>query len=131
MNKKILKTILVTFLLLFVFGCTETKQDQGNETVNLTLKYFNEKEELILDKIFEVKKGTNAFEAMKENIEVEYEIYPTGAFIKGIEDVSPPKGYYLALYVDGKNSEKGIFEYIINEDILIEWKTESFESFAS
>jgi len=127
-----LKTRLIflslAVFLLFLAGCTQTlNQVVQEKTATLTLKYFDKDGTIILDKKFEVEKGTNAFEAMKKNVEMDFEMYPFGAFVKSIAGVTPPKTHYLTLYVNGEKASEGISSYTINEDIKIEWKTEQIE----
>ena len=124
-------------LLLLFSGCTQTLQEQNNtesptqeQTVTLTLKLFNADEQLILDESLEVEPGTNAFEAMQEIAEVEYEDYGSmGAFVEGINGLRPGQGHYLALYVNGAYANKGISSHSIEKDTLIEWKIEKIESY--
>ena len=117
-------------LLLLAAGCTQVAEEKQGKAA-LSVKYFDKDGALVLDKSFEAEKGKNAFEAMSENIEVDYEMYETGAFVKGIAGVKTPEGYYLALYVNGEYASKGISDYTIDEDMSIEWKTKSIESFGS
>ncbi len=137
MNKKNLVFLLLAFFLLIsLIGCTQTqtlqetsKREDEKTTVLFTLKYFDENGKTIVDESSEVQKGTNAFEAMKSKVEVDYDLYAIGAFVKGINGVFPPKGYYLALYVNGEYARKGISGYTVNNDMTVEWKTEKIESF--
>ena len=129
-------------LLLLSCGCVQETAEHGNgtsedltlkngeaETATITLRYLDAEGKIITEKIFEVAKGTNAFEAMKENVAVGYDMYAAGAFVKSIADIAPPEGYYLALYVNSAYAKKGISSHNIETDTLIEWKTESIESF--
>ena len=94
-------------LILLLSGCIQTLQEQNRtenppqeqeETVTFTLKLFDREGQLILDKSSEVEPGKNAFEAMQDLVEVDYEDYGSmGALVKGINGIGPEQGYYLAL----------------------------------
>ncbi len=130
-------------LILLLSGCTQTLQEQTiienplqeqewEETVTFTLRLFDKEEQLIFDKSYEIEPGTNAFEAMQEIVEVDYDDYGSlGAFVKGINRIEPEQGYYLALYVDSVYANKGISSHSIEKDTLIEWKIEKNESFGN
>jgi len=123
----------VLFIAFLLCGCTETIQNQPKqiteETVSFTIKYFDKDNAIILDKTIEIEKGTNAFEAMKENVTVEYEMYSLDAFVKSIAGITPPENYYLGLYVNGEYANKSISGYMIDANTIIEWKTEKIEDF--
>ena len=129
-TKSFILTLCIA-LLLFTTGCAQQTQEQSTDTAVVLFKYTDYKGETIVEKSFEVKKGSNAFEAMKENIEVGFENYAIGPFIQSIEGVAAPEGYYFALYVNGSYAEKGIADYTIEENIIIEWKTQSLGDFPS
>jgi len=125
--------ILVSFvfILLLTSGCVQQTQKQASEKATVSLKYTDAKGTTILEKSFKVAKGTNAFDAIKENVALGYKMYNAGAFVESIGGIKPPKGYYLALYINGKYADKGISSQVIEKDTIIEWKTESIESFPS
>ncbi len=128
--------IAIAVMLLFVSaGCLQTVEEapagDTTETFNITAKYTDADGGILLEKSFAVEKGTNAFEALKENVEIEFETYEIGAFITGIGGVETPEGYYLAMYVNGGYAEKGISDYTVDEDLQIEWKQESIEAFGA
>ena len=129
-----LKTRLIFLslaVLLFLAGCIQTlDQVEQEKTATLTLKYFDKDGKTVLDKRIEVKKGTNAFEAMKENVEMDFEMYPYGVFVKSIAGVMPPETYFLTLFVNGKKASAGISSYTVNEDTVIEWKTQQVREIA-
>ena len=129
-GKKIL--VLLLMVLLLTLGCTsseETVPANNGEMVKVSLKYTGADGTVLVDKNFEVAKGTNAFEAMKEQVAVKHEMYDFGPFIDAIAGVRAPDGYYLALYVNGEYASKGISDYTLEENTTIEWKTESIASF--
>lgn len=129
--KKILFLSAAIFLLIFTLGCIQTAQEpgQGQETVTLALKYFDKDNSLLLNKTLKIEKGTNAFEAMKKITAVESETFSFGVMVKSIAGIAPPEGYYLALYVDSNYAQKGISDYILEKDTLLEWKTEKIQDF--
>ena len=135
MKKEFFAIILAGLLLLAASGCVQATQEQEAgqqaETFNLSVKYFDESGAVVLDETISVEAGANAFEAMRENIEVDYEMSSYGAFVKGLGGVATPDNHYLALYVNGEYASKGIGDYTVDEDMLLEWKAESIESFGA
>ena len=128
--------IAIAVMLLFVSaGCLQTVEEapagDTTETFNLSATYTDADGGVLLEKSFAVEKGTNAFDALKENVEVDFEMSSFGAFIKGLGGVETPEGYYLAMYVNGEYAEKGISDYTVDEDLQIEWTQESIESFGA
>lgn len=123
--------LLVFFLLA---GCIQQQQSQNappapeTQTVALSLKYTDENGAVLLEKNISVAKETNAFDAIKENIPLDFETTSLGPFIKSIGGVAPSSGYYLALYVNGQYADRGIAGYVLSEDTSMEWKTEKIQS---
>jgi len=132
MRMKFFFTLLIVLLFIFIVGCTQTvEQDPSllDEKVNVSFKYIGGGGIVLIEKEFEIIKGTNAFEFLKENFEVGYEEYAFGPMIKSFDGITPPDGYYLSLYVNDVYAEKGISEYTLSEDILIEFRFESLSTF--
>jgi len=141
--KKLVCFLFFALLLFVSSGClfpvtTEKSPGSSNEpvitgvpgeTAVVSFSYVGEDGQIILEEEFEVSKGTNAFEAMRHEMNVDYTQYAFGSMVNSIEGVSAPEGYYLALYVNGEYAMKGISDYIIDEDISIEWKAEKIEDF--
>lgn len=123
------------FLALFLLsalaaGCVQNSPRQSAlENAAVSLKYFGSDGNGLFEKTFEVQKGTNALEAMQQNVQTEVQTFSFGVMMQSINGVAPQEGYYLALYMNGQYAEKGIQEYQINEDTSIEWKTEKIEYF--
>ncbi|MFH0955522.1 MAG: DUF4430 domain-containing protein [Candidatus Micrarchaeota archaeon] len=123
------------FLVFFLLaGCIQQQQSQNappgsqTQTVALSLKYTDENGTVLLEKNISVAKGTNAFDAIKESVPLDFETTSFGPFIKSIGGVSPSSDYYLALYVNGQYADRGIAGYTLSEDTSIEWKTEKIQS---
>ena len=135
MEKKILFSLFLAVALLVVSaGCVQQVQEQqgqGEETVTVNFKYLDSEGKKILDKDVVVEKGSNAFEVLKQTVEVDVEMYDFGPFVKGVGGVETPAGYYLALYVNGSYAERGISDYVIEDGMTIEWKQEALESFGA
>lgn len=126
-KKNVFVLALALLALLAIAGCTEPAVTGENAAVQL--RVYNANGEIIFDGAQDFEKGTNAFEAMKGMVSVEYEEFDFGAMVTGIEGNSAPEGYYLALHVNGEYASKGITDYTIEEDMLIEWKMEKLEDF--
>lgn len=122
--------VLGIVLLFLLVGCTQTTPPETNsEKITVYFSYVDNTGATILEKSFEAEKSSNAFDVMKENIILEFEEYSFGALVTSVEGIAPPEGYYLALYVNGAYAEKGISDYTLEENTIIEWKMESLDSF--
>ncbi len=123
MNKLVFSFILIAVLFA---GCTETIQQEKTVVLSISAEAHGE---TILEKQVEMPKGSNAFDAMKENSELEVQEFDFGVMVNGIEGVVAGENEYWALYINGAYAEKGIADYSIEENTQIEWKLESFEAF--
>jgi hypothetical protein len=124
--------LLILLLFVFAFGCTQTVEQSSSvtdEKVNISFKYVDGEEVVLIEEEIEATKGINAFDFLKENFEVDYEEYAFGPFVKSFNGMVPSEGEYIALYVNGDYAEKGISEYVLNEDTLIEFRFESVSAF--
>ena len=131
--KKII-ILLLALLVLVSLGCTQTTPAQTSEApsemqVALTINVFDGSGENIFTKNQNVLEGTNAFEAMKTIMgdDLEFEMYSFGPFVKKIVGVEPSTTSYWALYVNGEFASKGISDYVIDADTLIEWKLDEID----
>lgn len=129
MKKSFFLALMVIVLLVATAGCIQTTEQNPNEKVTLTVGCSDVEGTLLFQQPLEVEKGANAFDAVKENFSVEFEMYEMGPFVKGIGACSPSEGEYLALYVNGEYASQGISFYTVQEDMEIQWKIESIESF--
>jgi hypothetical protein len=124
----VLSAMLV--LLTFTSGCTLQKSPTTTSPEKKTTP-----EQLFLQLVvsdgtqeffnqgWQVKKGKNAFDAMKEKVKVDYKQFSFGVFVEKINGVAPPsQDFYWALFVNGEYSEKGISDISLNEDTVIEWR---------
>lgn len=106
------KIVFALLLLLIASGCGQQASQEGKQIL-FSLKVIDDQNKDVFEKQLDTKNGTNLFDALKDNnVEFEYKEYSFGVFITGIEGLSPAEGEYLAIYVDGKYSEKGATEII-------------------
>lgn len=130
---KIQKSLFLGLLLFFLLAGCVSQQAQSalpaadSQAVVLSLKYSDKAGAVLLEKNISVSKGADAFDAIKENVPLDFEMYSMGPFIKSINGITPPAGYYLALYVNSQYADRGITGYSINEDTQMEWKTEAIQ----
>ena len=89
------------------------------ESVNVSIQVFSK--ELILSK------GINALNALQELERIEIEKTHVGSFVKGIEGIKSRGNNYLKLYINGEEASKGIEEYTLNKDTLIQLKLEEIK----
>jgi hypothetical protein len=125
------KSWLAALLVLAaIAGCTAAQQQtpQSGAEATVALKYLDASGAVFFEKSFSVPTGTNALEAMQQNVPMETETFSFGVMVKSVNGVAPPEGYYLALYMNGAYAEKGIQDYSIDRDTEIEWRTEKIES---
>ena len=117
--------ILLVFLLAFS-GCVQEKTSETDpgKLINVSFKVTGYTEE-VLEITIEAESGSNAFELMKENMRVEYDSYDFGVMVNEIEGIKPEGTDYWALYVNREYAEKGISDYVLNENIILEWKIEA------
>ncbi|MAG22454.1 MAG: hypothetical protein CL943_04100 [Candidatus Diapherotrites archaeon] len=134
-GKRIFFALLIGLLLLTA-GCVQQEEApqenngvQGSSTVVLTVKYLDAEGNTIAEKAISTPKGVNAWILMKDNMDVDFEEFSFGPMVKGIEGTPSPEGHYLALYVNGEYATQGVNGYFIQEDTLMEWKTEAIDSF--
>ena len=98
-----------------------------SDTVNVHFK-ASVGPNIILDKPVTVEKGANAFEEMKKVADVQYKVYAgMGALIESIEGIGAEGKEFWALYINGEQSSVGISDVVLDEDMLIEWRLETFE----
>lgn len=124
------RTLLFIFLVFALLpGCIQQQATGPTaEKVTASFKAVDSEGAIILDKSVEAEKGANAFEEMKKIADLDYTMYSIGPFIEEIEGVAPTGAEYWALYVNGEYAGKGIADYTLDEDTVIEWRIESLES---
>lgn len=76
------------------------------------------------------QKGENAFELMQKTMAVEFQNTSIGPFITSINGKKAGSDEYWALYVNGEYAQKGINQYTIEGDTMIEWKLEKVSGFS-
>lgn len=130
-STKLVLVLIGLVVLWFVFASIVPAQNsqQPPAKVTVSFKAFAG-EENVLDVTTMVPKGTNAFDAMQQVAEVEFQDFGAmGAMIESINGVKPGQNEFWGLYVNGEQSMAGISGITIEEDTAIEWKIESIESY--
>ncbi|MFH1234985.1 MAG: DUF4430 domain-containing protein [Candidatus Diapherotrites archaeon] len=128
------------FFALFLFlaflslsACTDTGQASLQQAKSGTAKVHFVVEangSTILDRTVAVEKGSNAFDAMRESLDIKFKEFEFGPFIEEIEGSRPGAGEFWALYVDGEMASKGIKDYSIEQDIDLRWKIEPLGAYS-
>ncbi len=129
------KTFLaaIALLLISTAGCVQenatapTGAAEGNAVI--THLYTGTDGGIISIEIIETEIGSNAFNAIKENVDIEFDEFDFGVMVNSIAGTPAPEGHYLGLYINGEYASKGIADYTVEENMLIEWKTEKIEDF--
>lgn len=118
--------ILVAGLItssLFVIDGARLSSAQSSNTITLTLSIVDAGSGFSLSAEKEMSQGTNAFDAVRQIVSLEYATDPQlGPFITGLAGVSPPAGWRL--YVDGEPSNFGIAGIALQDDTILEFKTQ-------
>ena len=113
------------------YGLPITDKTQSSEIVTVLVK-ASDNGQIVLDKVIQVEKGSNAFEAMKKaDPLLEFEEFSFGVMVNGINGVSPVENSFWALYINGEMAAVGISSVLVEGNMLIEWKTEEIEPYAS
>ena len=106
----------------------EAKADTPAANVKATFKIYDKDGSLVADVNKAIPKHTNAFDALRRTLSVDFDTYPgpLGIFITAIVGISqsPADNLYWMLYVDGPQSQLGISNFYIEKDTLIEFKLE-------
>lgn len=131
-----MKLVFLLSLALILFsGCLVQPEQPSSdlkalkEQVTITFRVLDSNGYVIEEKGVNVLKGSNAFDALNESFAVDSQDFVFGKMVKGINKKYPKENEYWALYVNGFYAEKGISDYTLKEDTLIEWKPEKIESF--
>ena len=128
------KYFAVALLILFILanGCLQTQTVQSNnlsETVSVELNVVGDQNQVILNQTIQVQKGTNAFDALNQNIQIEYQDYSFGKFITGINGLKADSSKeYWAFYVNNQYSSAGVQDFIIQEPVKLEFRLEKISS---
>jgi len=131
-SAKLVLVLIGLVVLWFVFASIVPAQNsQSTAEVNVSFKAFAG-EETVLDATTMVAKGTNAFEAMQQVADVEFQDFGAiGVMVESINGVKPGQNEFWKLFVNGEEASVGISGIAIEADTAIEWKIESLESYAS
>jgi len=130
--KKLALVLIGLVVLWFVFASIVPAQNSPAAPASATVSFKAfAGEENVLDVTTMVPKGTNAFDAMQQVANVEFQDFGAmGAMVESINGVKPGQNEFWGLYVNGEQSMAGISGITIEEDTAIEWKIESIESYA-
>lgn len=127
---KLVLTLLALIAIWLVFiTLVPVEPTQKEGTVLLTIKAVSG-EEIILNKMITVEKGSNAFDAMKEAATVGFQDYgEMGVMVESINEVTPAENQFWKLFVNQEEAALGISAITIEQDTNIEWKIEEIENF--
>ena len=128
-NPKLAILLLGLLVLWIVFISIVPVEPVSSGKVNVSFKAIAN-EESVLDTIVEISKGTNAFDAMQEVAEIEFTDYgEMGVMIDSINGVTPRANEFWKLFVNNEEAMVGISSIILEDDIAIKWKIESFDAY--
>ncbi len=119
--------ILVALWLMYASLAQQVLPDDGGSgTVNVTFKAVAD-EKVILEQTAAVQRGANALEELNKVADVETSMSMYGMFVESINQVVPGEKQFWAIYVDREMSPVGIDSIVLDKDMTIEFKLESFE----
>lgn len=130
MNSKFSALASLTLLLAMVLasGCTSQNQANASGSVEKVRIVFEISANDNTERIAVIaEKGSNAFELMKQNLQVEFKDSAMGPFITGINGIKADSEHYWALHVNGAYAQKGISQYSLEKDSTIAWKLEKID----
>lgn len=130
-DKRLLLALIAIAALAIVLAIIMLPQNSGQLPAGATVSFkATANGEAFLDSTAIVPKGTNAFDAMQEIADVEFQDFGAmGVMVEAINGVKPEQNEFWKLFVNGEESMSGISGITIEEDIAIEWKIESIESY--
>jgi hypothetical protein len=127
------KIIAILLLLILANGCIQIENKENNasqlnptsDTIKIKLKIIDSQNKTIVEKQIVDKKEQNLFEMLlKSGVNFNYKKYTYGAFITEIEGLKPNNNEYIAIYVNGKYSDKGVSSIMPKNNDTIEFKLE-------
>ncbi|VVB98691.1 Uncharacterised protein [uncultured archaeon] len=130
--KKAIIALLLVAALALSAGCARQEQQgqnagQTGNAIEFTLKTPGSGVPVITQQI-KTTEGKTLFGAMQESgVQMKYREYSFGKMITSIGIIEPGQGQYLAVYVDGNYSQKGIDEIIPKQGQTIEFKLEQIQ----
>lgn len=129
-DKRLLLALIAIVALAIVFAIIVLPKNNSSPAgASISFKAIANGE-TILDSTAMVAMGTNAFDAMQEIANVEFQDFGAmGVMVEAINGVKPGQNEFWGLYVNGEQSMAGISGITIEADTAIEWKIESVESY--
>lgn len=123
------KTLLLLLVLLAFFGCTQMQQEKTEKQIQFTISGYDNEGKLLFEKQLNSNARVTAFQALLENnVSMEYDEYSFGVLITSIEELTPQKNEYIALYVNNEYSNAGISDIILEEGTKINFRIEKLEN---
>jgi hypothetical protein len=114
-------TALLAFLALAPAAMADP-QEEATGQVQLTLEVIDDRGFELLART-RVPRGTAAFEAMTEIIQVEHrKVAGRGPLVTALCGIAAPRGQFWALYVGNDLSPVGIGEVVLQDDTRLTWR---------
>ena len=121
--------LLVIWLAFISLAPADSGQTVTGEKVIVLFKAVADNQ-TVLDRAIQVEKGSNAFDAMQKVATVAYQDYgEMGILVESINGINPKENEFWGLYLDGEMAMVGISSIVIEEDTIIEWKTEAMDAY--
>lgn len=123
--------VMVVLGLFFGLSACKTKPNKGDlVTVNVAMY----QESKIFEGTFEISENSSVYELLVEFFDGNYSefvmegetVYMLNTLKYKTYALEPADKQYIAFYVNGTSSMKGISQYYIQENDLIEFKLESY-----
>ncbi|MDY0211043.1 MAG: DUF4430 domain-containing protein [Acholeplasma sp.] len=130
-NIKKLSLVLVLLGLFFGVSACQAKPDKG-DLVSVSVSLYNDT--LLYKGDFEIEENSSAYELLVEFFEGTYSeyvmegetVYMLDTLKYQTYDLVPQSQEFIAFYVNGESSMKGISQYYIQDNDSIEFRIESW-----
>ncbi|HIH10310.1 MAG TPA: DUF4430 domain-containing protein [Candidatus Diapherotrites archaeon] len=122
-----MKKLIVIFavLMLALAGCSGQKTDIAQKPIIVQIKALDKESDLVYEKRLNALEGQTLLEMLRENnVPIETQDTPYGAFLNGIGGISPSAQEYISIYVNGQYAQEGIGTLKPKNNDLIEFGIE-------
>ncbi|MBI4210324.1 MAG: DUF4430 domain-containing protein [Candidatus Diapherotrites archaeon] len=119
---------LALLTLMAMAGCAQEQRATTQVPAGAAITVYGPDGEAALKKDIAGMSGDPLLAAMQEgDIAIETAQYSFGAYIKSIAGISQDEKHYIAIYVDGNYSQKGISDLRLGDGSLIEFRLEEIK----
>ena len=122
------KMIIAIAMLALLSGCAQEQQQAPANAVPVAVElqvYTEASDELLYEKQFTAWRGESLFDTMRRNgVPFEYEEFSFGVMVTGIGGQTPGPNQYIAIYVDGDYSDRGVKDITLEKGASVDFRIE-------